>query len=135
MLRTVSPAYLKTFYDWSVRQYDMSGNMVGGFLHQLHRHWLQRALAKTEAARCRNAGRIWLIREVPRATLKWRTRLLGGAYTIVAGLVQQMGDIRPGLHESCTKNITQYTKSSRARVKNVARGEASRSRHLVPVWF
>ena len=31
LLEPYRPAYLKDLYDWSVRQYDMSGNMVGGF--------------------------------------------------------------------------------------------------------
>jgi iron(III) transport system substrate-binding protein len=48
----------------------------------------------------------------------------GTAYTILAGLVQQMGeepafDYLKKLH----KNITSYTRSGQAQAKNVAKGE------------
>ena len=126
LLEPYRPAYLKDLYDWSVRQYDMSGNMVGGFYTSfIGIGYNEEVLTKAKLP----VPKCWADLVDPK--YKGHVEMAnpgssGGAYTIVAGLVQQMGedkafDYMKKLH----KNITQYTKSSQAQAKNVARGEAT----------
>jgi len=125
LLDTYRPAYTKDLYDWSVRQYDMSNNTVGAFYTSfIGMGWNEETLAKKKLA----APKCWADLVDPK--YKGEIEMAhpgssGGAYTIVAGLIQLMGedaafDYMKKLH----KNITSYTKSSQAQAKNVARGEA-----------
>jgi len=126
LLEAYRPAYLKDLYDWSVRQYDMSGNTVGGFYTSfigLGYNEDTLARAKLPAPKC------WadLIDPKYKAQIEMaHPASSGGAYTIVAGLIQQMGEDRAfDYMKKLHKNITQYTKSSQAQAKNVARGEVA----------
>jgi iron(III) transport system substrate-binding protein len=125
LLDTYRPAYTKDLYDWSVRQYDMSNNTVGAFYTSfIGMGWNEETLAKKKLA----APKCWsdLIDPKYKGEIEMaHPGSSGGAYTIVAGLIQLMGedaafDYMKKLH----KNITSYTKSSQAQAKNVARGEA-----------
>jgi iron(III) transport system substrate-binding protein len=125
LLDAYRPAYINDLYDWSVRQYDATGNMVGGFYTSaIGFGWNTEQLKKKNLA----APKCWA--DLIDTKYKGEVEMAhpgssGGAYTIVAGLIQLMGedqafDYMKKLH----KNITQYTKSSQAQAKNVARGEA-----------
>jgi iron(III) transport system substrate-binding protein len=126
LLEAYRPTYLADLYDWSVRQYDMSGNMVGGFYTSaIGFGWNTEMLKKKNLA----PPKCWS--DLLDAKYKGEVEMAnpgtsGGAYTIVAGLIQTMGedkafDYMKKLH----KNITSYTRSSNAQGKNVARGEAT----------
>ncbi|TAG48802.1 MAG: ABC transporter substrate-binding protein [Betaproteobacteria bacterium] len=125
LLEAYRPAYINDLYDWAIRQYDTSGNMVGGFYTSaIGFGWNTEQLKKKNLA----APKCWADLTDPK--YKGEVEMAhpgssGGAYTIVAGLIQLMGedkafDYMKRLH----RNITQYTKSSQAQAKNVARGEA-----------
>lgn len=124
LLEAYRPAYMNDLYDWSVRQYDLSGNMVGGFYTSaIGIGWNTDVLKKKNLA----PPKCWA--DLTDAKYKGEVETAnpgssGGAYTIVAGLIQLMGedkafDYMKRLH----KNVTQYTKSSNAQAKTVARGE------------
>jgi iron(III) transport system substrate-binding protein len=126
LLEAYRPAYLADLYDWAVRQYDMSGNMVGGFYTSaIGFGWNTEMMKKKNLA----PPKCWS--DLLDAKYKGEIEMAnpgtsGGAYTIVAGLIQTMGedkafDYMKKLH----KNITSYTRSSNAQGKNVARGEAT----------
>ena len=125
LLDTYRPAYTKDLYDWSVRQYDMSGNTVGAFYTSfIGMGWNEETLAKRKLP----APKCWADLTDPK--YKGEIEMAhpgssGGAYTIVAGLIQLMGeDAAFEYMKKLHKNITSYTKSSQAQAKNVARGEA-----------
>jgi iron(III) transport system substrate-binding protein len=124
LLEAYRPTYLKDLYDWSVRQYDMSNNMVGGFYTSaIGFGWNTETLKKKNLA----PPKCWA--DLTDVKCKGEIEMAhpgssGGAYTIVAGLIQLMGedkafDYMKRLH----RNVTQYTRSSTAQAKNVARGE------------
>jgi iron(III) transport system substrate-binding protein len=125
LLDPYRPAYTKDLYDWSVRQYDMSGDRVGAFYTSaIGLGWNEEILAKKKLP----APKCWADLTDPK--YKGEIEMAnpgssGGAYTIVAGLIQLMGeDAAFEYMKKLHKNITSYTKSSQAQAKNVARGEA-----------
>ena len=126
LLEAYRPAYLDDLHGWSVRQYAMSGNMVGGFYTSaIGFGWNEEILKKKKLP----APRCWADLIDPKYKGEIETShpaSSGTAYTILAGLVQQMGedavfDYLKKLH----RNVTQYTRSGQAQPKNVAKGEVA----------
>jgi iron(III) transport system substrate-binding protein len=124
LLDAYRPAYLNDLHGWAVRQYAMSGNMVGGFYTSaIGFGWNEDVLRKKKLP----APRCWADLIDPRYKGEIETSHPGSsgtAYTILAGLVQQMGedaafDYLKKLH----LNVTQYTRSGTAQAKSVAKGE------------
>ena len=124
LLEAYRPNYMNDLHSWSVRQYANSSNMVGGFYTSaIGIGWNEELLKKKKLP----APKCWSDLIDPR--YKGEVEMAhpassGGAYTIVASLIQVMGeepafDYMRKLH----KNITQYTRSSNAQGKNVAKGE------------
>ncbi len=118
------PAYLGDLHLWAVRQYAMSGNMVGGFYTSaIGFGWNEDVLRKKKLA----PPKCWADLVDPRYKGEIETSHPGSSgtgYTILAGVVQLMGedaafDYLKRLH----RNTTQYTRSGQAQAKNVAKGE------------
>jgi iron(III) transport system substrate-binding protein len=124
LLDPYRPAYLNDLHGWAVRQYAMSQNMVGGFYSSsigwgYNTELMQRK--KLPVPRCwkdlldpRYKGEV----EMPHPGSS------GTGYTILAGLVQLLGedqafDYLRKLH----RNTTAYTRSGGAQAPNVAKGE------------
>ncbi len=124
LLEPYRPAYLNDLHAWSVRQYAMSGNMVGGFYTSaIGFGWNEDVLRKKRLP----APRCWSDLIDPKYKGEIETShpsSSGTGYTILAGLVQMMGedaafDYLKKLH----RNVTQYTRSGTAQAKSVAKGE------------
>jgi len=124
LLEPYRPAYLNDLQAWSVRQYAMSGNLVGGFYTSaIGFGWNEDVLRKKNLP----APRCWSDLLDPRYKGEIETSHPGSSgtgYTILAGLVQMMGedaafDYLKKLH----RNVTQYTRSGTAQAKSVAKGE------------
>ncbi len=126
LLEAYRPAYLNDLHGWAVRQYAMSGNMVGGFYTSaIGFGWNEDVLKKKKLA----APRCWADLLNPAYKGEIETSHPGSSgtgYTILAGLVQLMGeepafDYLKKLH----RNVTQYTRSGTAQAKSVAKGEVA----------
>jgi iron(III) transport system substrate-binding protein len=124
LLEPYRPSYINDLHSWSVRQYATSNNMVGGFYTSaIGFGWNEDLLKKRKLP----APKCWADLLDPR--YKGEVEMAhpassGGAYTIVAGLIQLMGkDAAFEYMKKLNKNITQYTRSSNAQGKNVAKGE------------
>ena len=126
LLEAYRPAYLNDLHLWSIRQYAMSANMVGGFYTSaIGFGWNEELLKKKKLP----APTCWKDLIDPKYKGEIETShpaSSGTAYTILAGLVQLMGeepafDYLKKLH----KNITTYTRSGQAQSKNVAKGEVA----------
>jgi iron(III) transport system substrate-binding protein len=124
LLDAYRPAYLNDLHGWSVRQYAMSENYVGGFYTSaIGFGWNEDVLRKKKLP----APKCWADLVDPRYKGEIETSHPGSSgtgYTILAGLVQMMGedaafDYLKKLH----KNVTQYTRSGQAQAKSVAKGE------------
>ena len=124
LLEAYRPAYLNDLHGWAVRQYAMSGNMVGGFYTSaIGFGWNEDVLKKKKLA----APRCWadLLNPAYKGEIETSHPASSGTgYTILAGLVQMMGeepafDYLKKLH----RNVTQYTRSGTAQAKSVAKGE------------
>jgi iron(III) transport system substrate-binding protein len=126
LLEPYRPAYLNDLHGWSVRQYAMTQNMVGGFYTSaIGFGWNTEVLKKKKLAE----PKCWA--DVIRPEYKGEIEIShpassGTAYTVLAGLVQLMGeepafDYMKKLH----KNITNYTRSGQAQAPNVAKGEVA----------
>ena len=126
LLEPYRPAYINDLHAWSVRQYAMTQNMVGGFYTSaigfgwntelLRKKRLPSPLCWADVIKPEYKGEIEISHPASSGT----------AYTILAGLVQQMGedqafDYLKKLH----KNITSYTRSGTAQAPNVAKGEVA----------
>ena len=124
LLDPYRPAYLNDLHGWAVRQYAMSQNMVGGFYSSsigwgYNTELMQRK--KLPVPRC------W--KDLLDARYKGEVEMphpgsSGTGYTILAGLVQLLGedqafDYLRKLH----RNTTAYTRSGGAQAPNVAKGE------------
>jgi len=124
LLEPYRPAYLADLHGWSVRQYAMSGNMVGGFYTSAIGFGVNEDVLKKKKL---PAPKCWADLTDPRYKGEIETShpaSSGTAYTILAGLVQLMGeepafDYLKKLH----RNVTQYTRSGTAQAKSVAKGE------------
>ena len=124
LLDAYRPAYLNDLHGWAVRQYAMSENHVGG-LHTsaIGFGWNEDVLRKKKLP----APKCWA--DLTDAKYKGEVETSnpgssGTGYTILAGLVQLMGedaafDYLQRLH----RNVTQYTRSGQAQAKSVAKGE------------
>jgi iron(III) transport system substrate-binding protein len=124
LLDAYRPAYINDLHDWSVRQYATSGNMVGGFYTAaIGFGWNETVLKKKGLA----APKCWADLANPKYKGEIETShpaSSGTAYTILAGLVQQMGeDAAFAYLAKLHKNVTQYTRSGQAQAKSVAKGE------------
>ena len=104
----------------------MSGNMVGGFYTSaIGFGWNEELLKKKKLP----APKCWADLIDPKYKGEIETShpaSSGTAYTILAGLVQLMGeekafDYLKKLH----RNVTQYTRSGQAQAKNVSKGEVA----------
>ena len=126
LLDTYRPAYINDLQAWSVRQYAMTQNRVGGFYTSaIGFGWNTELLKKKKLP----VPQCWA--DVIRPEYKGEIEIShpassGTAYTILAGLVQQMGedqafDYLKKLH----KNVTSYTRSGQAQAPNVAKGEVA----------
>jgi iron(III) transport system substrate-binding protein len=124
LLDAYRPAYLNDLHGWAVRQYATSENYVGGFYTSaIGFGWNEDVLKnkKLPAPKC------WADLADPKYKGEVETSHPGSSgtgYTILAGLVQLMGedaafDYLKKLH----RNVTQYTRSGQAQAKSVAKGE------------
>jgi iron(III) transport system substrate-binding protein len=126
LLDQYRPAYLQDLHTWSVRQYAMSQNYVGGFYTSaIGFGWNTELLKKKNlpAPKCwkdlldpRYKGEIGISHPASSGT----------AYTILAGLVQLMGeepafDFMKKLH----RNVASYTRSGQAQARDVAKGDVA----------
>ena len=126
LLEPYRPAYIMDLHSWSVRQYAMSQNLVGGFYTSaIGFGWNTEVLKKKKLAE----PLCWadMIKPEYKGDIEISHPASSGtAYTILAGLVQQMGeeqafDYMKKLH----KNISNYTRSGTAQAPNVAKGEVA----------
>ena len=124
LLDAYRPAYLNDLHGWAVRQYAMSGNFVGGFYTSaIGFGWNEDVLRKKNLP----APKCWSDLIDPKYKGEIETSHPGSSgtgYTILAGLVQMMGedaafDYLKKLH----RNVTQYTRSGTAQAKSIAKGE------------
>ena len=124
LLDPYRPAYLNDLYAWAVRQYALSGNLVGGFYTSaIGFGWNEEVLRRKKLP----APKCWADLVDPKYKGEIETSHPGSSgtgYTILAGLVQLMGedaafDYLKRLH----RNVTQYTRSGTAQAKSVASGE------------
>lgn len=126
LLEPYRPAYINDLHDWSVRQYAMSQNMVGGFYTSAMGFGFNTELLKKKKLA---EPKCWadLIKPEYKGEIEISHPATSGtAYTVIAGLVQQMGeepafDYLKKLH----KNVTSYTRSGQAQAPNVAKGEVA----------
>ncbi len=124
LLDAYRPDYLNDLHGWAVRQYAMSGNMVGGFYTSaIGFGWNEDVLKKKNLP----APKCWADLIDARYKGEIETSHPGSSgtgYTILAGLVQLMGeepafDYLKKLH----RNTVQYTRSGTAQAKSVSKGE------------
>jgi iron(III) transport system substrate-binding protein len=124
LLEPYRPTYLADLHGWAVRQYAMSGNRVGGFYTSaIGFGWNEEVLRRKKLA----APRCWadLLDPAYRGEIETAHPASSGTgYTILAGLVQLMGE-EPAFEylKKLNRNITQYTRSGTAQAKSVAKGE------------
>jgi len=126
LLEPYRPAYLNDLYDWSVRQYAMSGNRVGGFYTSAMGFGFNTEVLKKKKL---PEPRCWadLVKPEYKGEIEMSHPATSGTgYTIIAGLVQLMGedaafDYLKKLH----RNTTTYTRSGQAQAPNVAKGEVA----------
>ena len=124
LLAEYRPAYMNDLRDWAVRQYAMSGNQVGGFYSSAIGFGYNTDILKKKKL---PEPKCWA--DVVKPEFKGEVEIShpassGTAYTVIAGLVQLMGeeqafDYLKKLH----KNTTTYTRSGQAQAPNVAKGE------------
>jgi iron(III) transport system substrate-binding protein len=124
LLDAYRPAYLNDLHGWSVRQYAMSQNFVGGFYTSaIGFGWNEDVLRKKKLP----APKCWADLADPRYKGEIETSHPGSSgtgYTILASLVQLMGeDAAFDYLKKVHRNVTQYTRSGQAQAKSVAKGE------------
>ena len=126
LLEAYRPSYLDNLHGWAVRQYAMSQNRVGGFYTSaIGFGWNDEVMKKKKLP----PPKCWKDLLDPRYKGEIETSHPGSSgtgYTILAGLVQLMGedkafDYLKALH----KNTTTYTRSGQAQAPNVAKGEVA----------
>ena len=124
LLDAYRPSYLNDLHGWAVRQYAMSENYVGGFYTSaIGFGWNEDVLKKKGLP----APKCWADLLDARYRGEIETSHPGSSgtgYTILAGLVQLMGeDAAFEYLKRLHKNVTQYTRSGQAQAKSVAKGE------------
>ncbi len=124
LLDAYRPTYINDLHGWAVRQYAMTDNMVGGFYTSaIGFGWNEEVLKKRKLP----APKCWA--DLTDAKYKGEIETShpgssGTAYTILAGLVQLMGeDAAYEYMKKLHRNVTQYTRSGTAQAKSVAKGE------------
>lgn len=126
LLEAYRPAYINDLQGWSVRQYAMTQNMVGGFYTSAIGFGFNTELLKKKKLA---EPKCWadLLKPEYRGEIEMSHPASSGtAYTILAGLVQLMGeeqafDYMKKLH----RNVSTYTRSGQAQAPNVAKGEVA----------
>jgi iron(III) transport system substrate-binding protein len=126
LLEPYRPTYIDQLSAWSVRQYAMSSNMVGGFYTSaIGFGWNTDLLKKKNLP----APKCWsdLTKPIYKGEIEISHPVSSGtAYTILAGLVQLMGEEQAFQYmKALHKNIVQYTRSGTAQAPNVAKGEVA----------
>ena len=124
LLDAYRPEYINDLHEWSVLQYAMSGNMVGGFYTSAIGFGYNTEVLKKKKL---PEPRCWadLVKPGYKGEIEISHPATSGtAYTIIASLVQLMGeepafDYLKKLH----RNTTTYTRSGQAQAPNVAKGE------------
>jgi iron(III) transport system substrate-binding protein len=124
LLDAYRPAYINDLHEWAVRQYAMSSNQVGGFYTSTIGFGFNTEVLKKKKL---PEPKCWadLVKPEYKGEIEISHPATSGtAYTIIAGLVQQMGeepafDYLKKLH----RNTTTYTRSGQAQAPNVAKGE------------
>jgi iron(III) transport system substrate-binding protein len=126
LLDAYRPAYINDLHEWAVRQYAMSGNQVGGFYTSTIGFGFN-----TDVLRKKKIGEPKCWADLVKPEYKGEIGIShpatsGTAYTIIAGLVQQMGeepafDYLKKLH----RNTISYTRSGQAQAPEVAKGEVA----------
>ena len=124
LLDAYRPAYINDLHEWAVRQYAMSGNMVGGFYTSAIGFGYNTDVLKKKNCPSPAAGPTCVKPDYKGEIEISHPATSGTAYTIIAGLVQLMGeepafDYLKKLH----KNTSTYTRSGQAQAPNVAKGE------------
>ena len=126
LLEPYRPAYINDLHSWSVRQYAMTQKLVGGFYTSASGFgWNTEVLKKKKLAE----PKCWadMIKPEYKGDIEISHPVSSGTgYTVLAGLVQMMGedaafDYMKKLH----KNISNYTRSGQAQAPNVAKGEVA----------
>lgn len=126
ILEPYRPAYLDQLHAWSVRQYTMSSNRVGGFYTSaIGLGWNTELLKKKNLP----TPKCWadLISPIYKGEIEISHPASSGtAYTILAGLIQFMGEDKAFEYlKVLHKNVVQYTRSGTAQAPNVAKGEVA----------
>lgn len=124
LLEAYRPSYINDLHPWAVRQYAMSDNMVGGFYTSaIGFGWNDDLLKKKKLP----APKCWADLADPKYKGEIETShpgTSGTGYTILAGLVQLMGeDAAFDYLKKVHKNVTQYTRSGQAQAKTISKGE------------
>jgi iron(III) transport system substrate-binding protein len=124
LLDAYRPSYLNDLQGWAVRQYAMSGNMVGGFYTSaIGFGWNEDVLKKKHLP----APKCWADLIDPKYKGEIETSHPGSSgtgYTILAGLVQLMvEDAAFDYLKKLHRNVTQYTRSGQAQARTVRSGE------------
>jgi hypothetical protein len=131
LLDAYRPAYLNDLHGWAVRQYAMSQNYVGGFYTSAIGFGYNEEVLKKKNL---PPPKCWkdLLNPIYKGEIETSHPASSGtAYTILAGLVQLMGedaafDYLKKLH----KNVTQYTRSGQAQARSVGQGRGRHWREL-----
>jgi len=124
LLDPYRPSYLNDLHGWAVRQYAMSQNHVGGFYTSAIGFGWNEEVLKKKGLRPPTCWKDLLDPRYKGEVETSHPASSGTAYTILAGLVQMMGeeqafDYMKKLH----RNVTQYTRSGTAQARSVAKGE------------
>ncbi len=126
LLEAYRPSSFSQLHPWSQNQYKITNDKVGGFYSGAIGFGVN-----TEVLKKKNLPipKCWsdLSKPIYKGEIESSNPATsGGAYTIVAGLVQLMGEDKAFEYQKALhKNIVQYTRSSTAQARNVARGEVS----------
>jgi iron(III) transport system substrate-binding protein len=126
LLQPYRPSYIMDLHAWAVRQYAMSQNMVGGFYTSaIGFGWNTELLKKKKLPE----PKCWsdMIKPVYKGEIEISHPASSGtAYTILAGLVQLMGEDKAFEYmKALHRNVTTYTRSGTAQAPNVGKGEVA----------
>jgi iron(III) transport system substrate-binding protein len=126
LLEAYRPSYINDLQSWSVRQYAMTQNQVGGFYTSaIGLGWNTDVLKKKKLP----APACWadLVKPEYKGEIETSHPASSGtAYSILAGLVQLMGEEQAFAYlKKLHKNISNYTRSGQAQAPNVAKGEVA----------
>jgi iron(III) transport system substrate-binding protein len=126
LLDAYRPAYINDLHGWAVRQYAMSQNYVGGFYTSAIGFGYNEEVLKKKNL---PPPKCWkdLLNPIYKGEIETSHPASSGtAYTILAGLVQLMGeDAAFDYLKKLNKNVTQYTRSGQAQARSVARARSA----------